>query len=117
MLRNTDIISQNEYDNVRIEYEKIIKVSVIPKGNDVILYEIWNVYNSQKFPNQGWNKKRSKTTKRRIPYDKNKQMISRKASRMAKENPPKNEGKHNVSLIFSNVKKYKKEDFLVDNIE
>ena len=34
--RNITIPSQQEYDNVKIEYGDIIDESVIPKGDDVI---------------------------------------------------------------------------------
>ena len=41
--RSIAITSQNEYDDVRIEYGKIINESVIPKVNDDIWDEVWNV--------------------------------------------------------------------------
>ena len=45
VLRITNIISQKEKDDVSIEYGQIFKLSITPKGNDV-LDEVWNVYNS-----------------------------------------------------------------------
>ena len=44
------------------------------------------LYNSQKVPDQKFNKKCGNNTKRIISYDENENMISRKASKMAKEN-------------------------------
>ena len=55
-MRNTAIILQNEYDNDRIEYGQIIKESLIPNGNDNITDEVWNLYNSQKVPDENLNK-------------------------------------------------------------
>ena len=46
--RNTTIISQKEYDDVRMEYGIIVKKSVIPKGDDVMFDEVWNVYTIKK---------------------------------------------------------------------
>ena len=46
--RNTNIISQKEYDNANMEYVKIVKESVITKGNYVILNKFWNVYTRKK---------------------------------------------------------------------
>ena len=60
---------------------------MIPTGND-LLYEVWNIYNSQKVPDQKLNKKRGNNTKMRISDDENIQIISRKASIMVKENTP-----------------------------
>ena len=57
-MRNTNIISQKEYDNGRVEYVNIIKESVIPKGNDVIIDEVWNIYTSQQFPDLKLNGKK-----------------------------------------------------------
>ena len=47
---NKTIISQKEYDDVRIEYGKIVKEAVIPNSNYAILNEFWNVYTIQKVP-------------------------------------------------------------------
>ena len=47
-----------------------------------MLDEVWNVCNSQKFPDQNLNKKGGNNTKRRISDDENKHVISGKASRM-----------------------------------
>ena len=41
--RSIAITSQNEYDDVGIEYRQIINESVIPKVNDDIWDEVWNV--------------------------------------------------------------------------
>ena len=66
-----------------------MKKLLVPTGNDV-LDKFWNVYNSQKVSGQKLNKKRGNNTKRIILYGGNNQMISRKASRMVKENFPEN---------------------------
>ena len=47
VVRNTTVISKNEYNDVRIEYEKCVKESVITTINNV-LDEVCNLYNSQK---------------------------------------------------------------------
>ena len=44
VMRNNNTISLKEYDIVRIEYVQVVKESVIPKGNDTLLNEVWNVY-------------------------------------------------------------------------
>ena len=75
-MRNTNIISQKEYDNGRVEYVNIIKESVIPKGNDVIIDEVWNIYTSQQFPDLKFNGKNGKTTNRSISDDENKKKRS-----------------------------------------
>ena len=50
------ITSQNEYDDVRIEYGQIINESVITKGDDDIRYEVYNVYKIHIFTHQDLNK-------------------------------------------------------------
>ena len=40
-----------------MEYVKIVKESVISKGNDVIFEKFWNLYNSEKVSDPGLNKK------------------------------------------------------------
>ena len=55
IVRKTAIFSQNEHDNVRIEYGKIVKESVITKGNDVILNEVWNAHNIHKVTDRNLN--------------------------------------------------------------
>ena len=87
-MRNTNIISQKEYNNSKMEYVQIVKESVTPKRNYVILSEVWNVYTSQKVSDSKLNLKSGNKTKRRISDDENKKMISRKAARMAKEEFP-----------------------------
>ena len=40
-----------------MEYGKIVKKNEIPKCNDKILYEIWNLYRVHKVPDPNLNKK------------------------------------------------------------
>ena len=49
--RNATSISQKKYDNSRIEYGDIVKVSVIPQDTDATLNEVCNVYTNQKYLN------------------------------------------------------------------
>ena len=71
-------LSQKDYDNVRIEYEEIVNTSVIPMGDDVI-DDVWNTYNIQKVTDKNVvNLRRGEFLRMK------KQMISGKASRMAK---------------------------------
>ena len=42
-MRYNKTISQKEYDIFSMEYKQILKEYVIPKGNDVILDEVWNL--------------------------------------------------------------------------
>ena len=114
-MRNTNIISQKECNNFGMKYSQIVKESVIPKVNDVILDEFWNLYTSQKVPDpkliQSGNK-----NKRKLSDCENKN-ISSKSVRKAKEHFPENDGGNNVSLTLSNNKDIKKfEDCLVGNI-
>ena len=114
-MRNTNIISQKECNNFGMKYAQIVKESVIPKVNDVILDEFWNLYTSQKVTDpkliQSGNKK-----KRKFSDCENKN-ISSKSVRKAKEHFPENYGGNNVSLTLSNNKDIKKvEDCLVGNI-
>ena len=51
-MRNTAIISQNEYDNFRKTCGQNIKESETPKGDDDIPHGFQNVYNSQKGPDR-----------------------------------------------------------------
>ena len=60
---NTTNISQKEYDDVRIEYVKIVHESVIQNENDVTINEVWNVYTIQKIPDPKSNTK-AETKKR-----------------------------------------------------
>ena len=71
-MRNNNTISLKEYDIVRIEYVQVVKESVIPKGNSVVLNAVWNVYTSQKVPDPKLNKTSGSKTKRRVSDDKNK---------------------------------------------
>ena len=103
-MRNTNIISQKEYNNSKMVYVHIVKESVTPKKNYVILSEVQNVYTSQKVSESKLNLKSRNKTKRIISDDENRQMIPRKASKTAKEKSTENEGKHNVSLTFLNIK-------------
>ena len=48
--RSTTIISQKEYNDAMIEYGQTVKESVVPRGDDAILHEVWNVYTIHKFP-------------------------------------------------------------------
>ena len=48
--RNTTNIPQKEYDDGRLEYGYILNKYVIPKGNDMKIGEVWNVYTNQKVP-------------------------------------------------------------------
>ena len=68
-MKNTNIISQKEYENSKMEYVKIVKESVTPKGNDVILNEVWNVFTSQKFSDSKLNLKIGNKKERRISDD------------------------------------------------
>ena len=43
VVRNTNIVSQKEYNDASNEYGQIVKESVIPNVNDMILDEVWNV--------------------------------------------------------------------------
>ena len=83
----------------------IIKESVIPKGNDYILYEVSFVFNYHKIPDEilikMWQQYKE---------------VSRQASRMVKK-IIKDEGKHNVSLTLSNIKDIKIEDFWLITLE
>ena len=45
---NETKLSQKEYGDFRIEYEEVIQESVIPKGNDETIDEVWNFYTIQK---------------------------------------------------------------------
>ena len=45
---NETKLSQKEYGDFRIEYEEVIQKSVIPKGNDETIDEVWNFYTIQK---------------------------------------------------------------------
>ena len=56
-MKNTNIISQKEYDNSNMEYVQIVKESVTPNGNYVILNEVWNLYTSQKVSDSKLNLK------------------------------------------------------------
>ena len=103
VVRKNNIIYQHGYDTVRIKYEQVFKYSVIPKGSDA-RDKVWNVYNSQKFPDQKLNKKCVNNIKRIISDNENKQTISRNNSRITKENFQGKKGKHNVTLTLSNVK-------------
>ena len=58
--RNTNIISQKEYDNANMEYVKIVKESVITKGNYVILNKFWNVHTRKKVSDPKLNLKSGK---------------------------------------------------------
>ena len=71
-MRNTNIISQKEYNNSKMEYVHIVKESVTPKKNYVILSEVQNVYTSQKVSESKLNLKSRNKTKRRISDDENK---------------------------------------------
>ena len=61
---------------------------MITKGDDVILYEVWDAYNSHKCTDRNLNEKIGNNTRRKISDYKNKQIVSSKASRIAKENFP-----------------------------
>ena len=54
--RNNTIIYQKEYDDVRMEYGKTVEEPVIPKVDDTILNEVWNLYTIQKVPDPKLNK-------------------------------------------------------------
>ena len=62
--RNINILSKQEYDDIQIEYGKIIYASIIPKGDDAI-YHAFNVFNIQKV----FERKRGKFTNRFIFED------------------------------------------------
>ena len=67
--------------------------SVILNG-DYAIYDVWNLYNSQKFH----DRKRGKFTNRFLSEDDIKEMIYRKASTKLKYDFPENKRKHNASL-------------------
>ena len=48
--RNTTSNSQKEYDDVWMEYGKIVKGGLVSKYDDGIPDEVWNVYIIQKIP-------------------------------------------------------------------
>ena len=43
-----------------MEYRQFLKESVIPKGNDAIIDDFWNVYTIQKVPDPNLNEKTKK---------------------------------------------------------
>ena len=47
--RNIKVLSSIEYGNIHIEYGEIINASEISNG-DYAIYDVWNVYKYQKFP-------------------------------------------------------------------
>ena len=53
-MRNTNIIYQQVYSDVGIEYGNMVKEPVTPNDNDVI-DKFWNLYNSQKVPDEKLN--------------------------------------------------------------
>ena len=116
-MRNTNIISQKEYDNGRVEYVNIIKESVIPKGNDVIIDEVWNIYTSQQFPDLKLNGKNGKTTNRSISDDENKKNDLKEVCKDSIRNNSRKLCRNNVSLKLWNIKDIKNiDEFLVENI-
>ena len=69
VMRNTTIISQKEYYDVRIEYGQIFKESAITNINYLILDEVWNVFTSNRILDQKLNEKSGNNTKKIIPDD------------------------------------------------
>ena len=48
--RNLTFIYQKEYDKVRIECGNTVKESIIRKGTNETVYEVWNVYTKKTVP-------------------------------------------------------------------
>ena len=113
--RNTSIISQKEYDGIRMENGQIVEESVIPKGSDMTLDEVSNVCTIQKVPDTNLNKnlriQRGQFQMRIIKID-----IKGGYNEFKRRLFRKLQGNH-VSLKSSNFKDTKQiEHFLVGNI-